>query len=287
MPLRCFNIFAIFIFLLGSSLCSHAFVNVVVSIVPQKFFVKKIAGNRVNICVVVPPGYNPAIYDPNPSQMKKIEKAKIFFTIGVPYERRWVKRFLSLNKDLVIVRTDRGIKKRKITFDWLNPGKEMLDPHIWLSPPLVKKQAKIIASSLEQIDPEGKGEYRRNLKKFLSQIDTLDREIKDILKGKKGRAFLVFHPCWGYFAERYGLKQVPVEIQGKEPSGMWLARLISYCKQMDIRMIFVQPQFSQKAAKLIATELGARLVFIDPLAENWIENLKDVAKKIAEAISSS
>ncbi len=284
--MRCFRVFIVFILLFIGLPC-YASINVVVSIAPQKFFVKKIAGSRVKISVIVPPGYNPAVYEPTPSQMKEIEKASIYFTIGVPFERIWVRKFASLNKGLIIVHTEEGIKKRKIIFDWLSPKKELPDPHIWLSPPLVKEQARKIAISLEQVDPDGRDIYRRNLKAFLIQIDNLDREIKEILKGEKGRAFLVFHPCWGYFAERYGLRQIPIEIQGREPSGLWLARLINYCKQMDIRAIFVQPQFSQKIPRLIAREIGARIVIIDPLAEDWMENLKDVAKKIKEAISSS
>ena len=284
--MRCFKIFIAFISLLISLPC-YATINVVVSIAPQKFFVKKIAGNRVKVSVIVPPAYNPAVYEPTSSQMKEVERACIYFTIGVPFEKVWIQKFSSLNKNLLIVHTDKGIKKRKITFDWLDTKKEVLDPHIWLSPPLVKKQAKIIAASLEQVDPEGRNEYRRNLGEFLEQIERLDREIRDMLREEKGRTFLVFHPCWGYFAERYGLKQVPIEIQGREPSGLWLARLINYCKQTNIKAIFVQPQFSQKIPMLIAKEIGARIVIIDPLAENWIENLKGVARKIKKAISSS
>ena len=284
--MRCFKIFIVFILLLISLPC-YATINVIVSIAPQKFFVKKIAGNRVRVSVIVPSAYNPAVYEPTSSQMKEVEKAYIYFAIGVPFEKIWMQKFSSLNKNLVIVHTDEGIEKRKITFDWLDPKKEVLDPHIWLSPPLVKEQAKIIATSLEQVDPEGRDEYRKNLEEFLEQIDSLDWEIKNMLREEKGRAFLVFHPCWGYFAERYGLRQIPIEIQGREPSGLWLAKLINYCKQINIKVIFVQPQFSQKIPKLIAKEIGARIVIIDPLAENWIENLKGVARKIKKAISSS
>ena len=286
MPLRCFRIFILFICLLTTLPC-YAAINVAVSIPPQRFFVRMIAGDRARITVVVPPGYNPVVYEPTPSQMKEIEKADIYFAIGVPFERVWLKRFISLNKNLCIVHTDMGIRKRKIIFDWLKREKEAVDPHIWLSPPLVKKQAEIIEKSLEQIDPDGREFYRNNLKRFLSQIDELDQEIENILKDEKGKVFLVFHPCWGYFAERYGLRQIPIQIQGREPSGIWLGKIIKYCKQMHIKVIFVQPQFSQKIPRLIAKEIGARLVVIDPLSENWMENLKYVAKKIKEAISSS
>ncbi len=157
-------------------------------------------------------------------------------------------------------------------------------PHIWLSPPLVKKQVETIAKWLKKIDPPNKNFYENNLREFLLQIDALDREIADILKSKKGRPFLVYHPCWGYFAERYGLRQIAIEEEGKEPSVLKLAKLISYCKRAKIRAIFVQPQFSKKSAHIIAKELGIKIIAIDPLAEDWIKNLRDVAIKLRDFI---
>ncbi len=270
MLLRCFKIWLLSFFLFVSP--CYAVINVVVSILPQRFFVKKIAEDKVNVVVLVPPGYSPATYDPTPNQIAQVEKAHIYFAIGVPFEKVWLKKFVCLNKKLIIVYTDKGIKKRD--------G----DPHIWLSPPLVKKQAETIAKSLEKIDPSNRDFYENNLKEFLAQIDALDKEIASILKAKKGRPFLVYHPCWGYFAERYGLKQIAIEEGGKEPSISKLTKLISYCKEAKIKAIFVQPEFSKKSASLIAKELGIRLITIDPLAEDWIDNLRDVAIKLKNFI---
>jgi len=266
--LRCFKIW-FFVSLLFVSPC-YAVVNVAVSILPQRFFVKKIAKNKVNVVVLVPPGYNPATYEPKPSQIVQVERARIYFAIGVPFEKVWLKRFMCLNKKLIIVHTDKGIKKRN--------G----DPHIWLSPPLVKKQAEVIVKSLEKIDSANKDFYENNLREFLLQIDALDKEIANILKSKKGRPLLVYHPCWGYFAERYGLKQIAIEEEGKEPSVLKLAKLISYCKRAKIKAIFVQPQFSKKSAHIIEKELEIKLITIDPLAEDWLKNLRDVAIKLRD-----
>ena len=287
MPLRSFSIifFFISVLFLGHFDCSAT--EVAVSILPQRYFVKRIAGERVRVTVIVPPGYNPAVYEPTPFQMKKIEKVKIYFAIGVPFEKVWLNKFVSINRDLLIVHTDKDIKKREIVFKWMESKKRVTDPHIWLSPILVKKQARIIANALINIDPDGRELYKRNLNSFLLQIDKLDMEIKDILRGEQGRAFLVFHPCWGYFAERYGLRQIPIELQGREPSGLWLSRLIRYCRDKHIKVIFVQPQFSQKTARIIAHEIGAKLIIIDPLAEDWEQNLRHVAEEIKRAISSS
>ncbi len=286
MFLKIYKLIVLFLlsFFYISSGCFAA-IDVVVSIAPQRYFVKKIAGDRVHVMVMVPPGYNPAVYEPAPSQMRYIEHAQVYFAIGVPFEKVWLRKFVSLNNKLVIVHTDANIKKRIIIFNLLKSKKHMLDPHIWLSPPLVKKQVKIMTDFLIKIDPEAKKIYLRNMYDFLRQIDNLDRQIFHILNKVKGAAFLVFHPCWGYFAERYGLNQIPIEIQGREPSGFWLFRLISYCKNNDIKAVFIQPQFSKKAAKIIADEIGAKLVIIDPLAEDWDKNLISVAKKIRDAIS--
>ena len=270
MFLRYFK-FLIFCLILITYPC-YAAVNVAVSILPQKFFLKQIAGDRVNVVVLVPSGFNPATYEPKVFQMKQIEKARLYFAIGVPVEKVWLKKFKSLNKDLIIVHTDKGIKK----FD--------NDPHIWLSPPLVKKQAIIISDWLIRVDPSYKEFYKKNLKKFLQKIDSLDKKIKLLLKGKKGRAFLVYHPCWRYFAERYGLRQISIEKDGKEPTGKRLSELINYCKELGIKAVFVQPQFSQKAAKVIASQLNAKIVVIDPLSEKWDKNLLSVAQKIKDFI---
>ena len=267
--LKIFNI--LFFFLLLSFPCYSA-INVAVSIPPQRFFVKQIAKEKVNVAVFIPPGYNPATYEPNPYKLSQIEKARIYFAIGVPAERVWLKKISSLNRDLIVVHTDEGIKKIDN------------NPHIWLSPPLVKKQAIIISRWLEKIDPANKGFYERNLREFLKMIDLLDRRIMEILKEKKGKAFIIYHPCLSYFAKRYGLRQIAIEKEGKEPSGSYLIRLISYCKKTGIKAIFVHPEFSQKTAKLIAKETGARLVVIDPLAEDWIRNMEDIAKKIRDFI---
>ena len=270
MLLSCFKIW-LFALLLFVSPC-YALVNVAVSILPQRFFVKKIAEDKVNVVVLVPPGYNPATYEPRPSQIAQVERSCVYFAIGVPFEKAWLKRFVRLNKELIIVHTDEGIKK-------ING-----DPHIWLSPPFVKKQVETIAKWLKKIDPPNKNFYENNLREFLLQIDALDREIADILKSKKGRPFLVYHPCWGYFAERYGLRQIAIEEEGKEPSVLKLAKLISYCKRAKIKAIFVQPQFSKKSAHIIAKELGIKIIAIDPLAEDWIKNLRDVAIKLRDFI---
>jgi zinc transport system substrate-binding protein len=156
-----------------------------------------------------------------------------------------------------------------------------LDPHIWLDPALVKIQAANIRDGLSAVDPEGADVYARNTAAFLQELDELDREIRDLL----APTFLVFHPSWGYFARAYGLTQAPIEVDGKEPSPRDMARIIATGRETGARVVFVQPQFSQKSASVIAAQIDARVVRLDPLAEDWSANLLGAARAFAEALA--
>mgnify|MGYP001576780758 CR=1 FL=1 len=159
-----------------------------------------------------------------------------------------------------------------------------LDPHIWLSPPLVKTQARTILTALQEADPANRSAYEANFKAFVAKIDQLDGDLKKTFAGKEGLQFMVFHPAWGYFAHAYGLKQVPIEIEGKDPKPAQLQELIQHAREDGVKVIFVQPQFSTKSAQLIAREIGGQVAFANPLAEDWMANLRDVADKFQQAL---
>jgi zinc transport system substrate-binding protein len=275
--------------------------NIMVSIPPQKYFVKKIAHELANISVMVSPEFNPATYEPTPNQMKIAATAKIYFAIGVPFENVWLKKLASLNPKMQIVHTDEAVTKRQVRRWRLDrmanlhetpennkksfPKKGALDPHVWLSPPLVKSQVKIIADALIKIDPQNKKAYEINLDMFQSELDQLDLQLMEIFKKNyPRREILVLHPCWGYFADTYGLKQIAVENEGKEPGATRMAKLINHAKLQKIKYLFVQPQFSKKAAHIIAKEIGAQILIADPLKEAWAENLKNVAVEFSKAL---
>jgi zinc transport system substrate-binding protein len=159
-----------------------------------------------------------------------------------------------------------------------------LDPHIWLSPPLVKIQAQTILAALQEVDPTHRSIYEANFKEFTAQIDKLDGDLKKTFEGKEGLQFMVFHPPWAYFAHAYGLKQVPIEIEGKDPKPAQLKKLIQHAREKGIKVVFVQPQFSTKSAELVAQEIGGQVAFVDPLAEDWMANLREVADKFQAAL---
>ena len=156
-------------------------------------------------------------------------------------------------------------------------GRASLDPHIWLSPPLVKVQARTILTALQEIDPAHKSVYAANARQFTAEIDRLDAELKKTFSGRQGLRFMVFHPSWGYFARAYGLEQVPIEIEGKDPKPARLQMLIEQARENRIKVIFAQPQFSTRSAALVAREIGGQVAFADPLAMDWMANLRNVA----------
>lgn len=273
-------------------------VAVFVSLVPQKYFVQQIGKDLVDIQVMIPAGADFHIYEPKPKQMVALTRARLYFAIGIEFETAKLKRLSLANPEMIVVHTDQEIQKipmaayhhrNKIDSqraetesgqDKDHPASSGLDPHIWLSPPLVKKQGHVILTALQKIDPSHSSTYEVNYQEFVQEIEALDAELKKVFAAKRGFQFMVFHPAWGYFAQTYGLHQMPVEIEGKNPKPAQLRELIEHARENDIKVIFVQPQYSVRNAELIAREIGGQVVFADPLAEDWADNLRKVARQI-------
>jgi zinc transport system substrate-binding protein len=163
-------------------------------------------------------------------------------------------------------------------------GHAGLDPHIWLSPKLVKIQARTIMAALQEADPANRNVYEANFKAFMARIDQLDADLEKTLAGKKGLQFIVFHPAWGYFAHAYDIKQVPIEVEGKDPKPAQLEKLINHAREKGIKVVLAQRQFSTKSAELLARQIGGQVAFVDPLAEDWMANLRQVADKFRAAL---
>ena len=161
-----------------------------------------------------------------------------------------------------------------------------MDQHTWLDPQLAKIQAKTIADTLIRIDPSHKDQYEKNLKGFQADLDAIHEQLKKALAPVKGKSFFVFHPAYGYFGDAYGLKQVPVQIGGKEPTARQLARLIELAKEDGVRVIFVQPQFSKKTAEALAKGIGGAVVPLDDLAPDYLKNLQEMATKLDSALQA-
>jgi len=289
------KVFLIILILLIAFSCSNKNKKeqVFVTIPPQKFFVEKIAGSKLGVNVMVQNGSAEEFFEPLPGQLIALSKSKLYFTTGFPIERQLIDKLKLLNGKTEFVNTAKGIKFINMpdAADLFDKHKEsrnhhshsgMPDPHIWLNPLLVKIQARNILYSLIKTQPEDSAFFRTNYQNFCAELDSLHMFLEKTLASKKGMSFMVFHPSWGYFAMQYGLKQIPVEIEGKEPGLKELSQIINYAKTNNVKTIFAQAQFSTKSVEAIAKETGAKIILINPLAEDYINNLKKTAILISE-----
>ncbi len=254
-------------------------ISVFVSIQPQAYFVRRIGGRHVRVEVLVRPGASPATYAPTPKQMARLAAAKVFFRIGVPFEHSLLAKIRRTMPELLIVDTSAGLKLRL-----KETGNKELDPHTWMDPMLVKRQGRVILQTLEKVDPLNKMEYEKNYTKFADDLDALDKRIRKELKHSTGKIIFVYHPAYGYFCKAYGLRQKAVEAGGKDPSPKQLVHLIEEAKKDGVRVIFVQPQFSKKKAKVIGRAIGGTVMVFDPLAYDYINNLDHVAKRLSQVL---
>ena len=266
-------------------------IKVHVSILPQQYFVEKIGKDKVIVDVMVKPGKSPATYAPLPDQIKKLGMSDIYFKIGVPFETTILHKIKSINNTIIIIDTNKDVVLRNIknhnhatTSDHDNYNIAGKDPHTWMNPLIVKKQAYTILQALLKISPNmgitTKQELNRNYTEFIMELDKLDKKLKTILKKVKTKTIFVFHPFMGYFADAYGLQQIAIETMGKTPKAKDLSRIIKLAKKENIKKIFVQSQFDKNAATKIASAINGSVISIDPLAYDYINNMKKIAETI-------
>jgi zinc transport system substrate-binding protein len=254
--------------------------EVVVSILPQKTFVEAIGGSEVEVAVMVAPGQSPHTYEPKPSQMKQIAHAKLYLAIGVEFEAVWLPKFRDLNPALTIVDVSRGIARRPMR-EKKTAKSGALDPHIWITPANVRILARNTLDALTKIDPSHAADFKARYDTFVASLDTLDRQLHALLDPLKGSAFMVMHPTWGYFADAYGLTQLPARIAGKSLKPRDLIALIRQARQHHVRAVFALPEFSDTMAQVLAKELDVPVVKISPMATDWADNLLRLARAIA------
>jgi zinc transport system substrate-binding protein len=263
-----------------------------VSILPQKYFVQKIAGNKFAVNVMVPAGICPESYELTPQQMQALAYCKIYFRIGhIPFEKAYLGKIASTNAQMRIVDTSEGVEflhgdshEHHHGHSPCHQCKGDKDPHIWLSPKAVKIQIQHILKTLVEADPQNKNFYQENHAKFIQEIESLDKKIRAIFQNIKQRKFMVYHSAWGYFARDYNLTQIPIEMEGKETNPADLKKLIDTARKENIRVIFLQQQFATHSAQAIASEMGGRVVQLDPLVFDWIANMEKIAGTIREAL---
>jgi zinc transport system substrate-binding protein len=295
-------------------------VDVFVSILPQKYLAEQVGGGLADVEVLVKPGQSPHAYEPSPSQMVALGKADILFTVGVEFEKALLPKIRSNLPDLEIVAANRGIEYRRMHGDGEPHGhgedadahdgehdtgadsggaeehdehdgheeheETGRDPHVWLSPENGKIIARNMRDAFIDIAPAHRSAFEENYRTLAEKIDRVDAELEETLRPLRGGILFVFHPAFGYFAEEYGLEQAAIEVEGHEPGPRELEKIISRAKERGVRVIFVQPQFSKKSAEAVARSIDGAVIPIDPLAYDWLDNLKRIGEKVKQGLSN-
>ncbi len=268
------------------TLCGCATQNIIdnkkpviaVSLGVQKTFVEKVCDDRFEIVVMIPSGASPETYEATQKQLALLESAKLYFAIGVPAEERILN---SLNRDTVLCKLNESVAD--IYPELTDSDESGRDPHIWLSPKRVIVMIEEIAKVLSETLPENSEIYTQNAQKYIAELKQLDNDINYIFKDKLIRRFLVFHPSFGYFADDYGLTMLALEEHGKEVNAQRIAEMSDIAKKYNIDTVFYQAESSERQAQAFAEAINGKTVCLEPLAENYIDNIKSMAKKIYEA----
>lgn len=265
--------------------------SVFVSIAPEKFLVEQITQGTADVEVLVPPGREPHDYNPSAKQMAELGNSSVLFTIGVPFEQTLVPKLKNMFPELRIVDIAGGIKRRYFAC-YVNEHVghdheheyEGADPHVWMSPANMIVMADNVCNELCTLDPADAEKYRAATEKLKQRLSELQKNIARQLAPCRGKTFYVFHPTMGYFADEFGLHQRAIEVEGKEPTARQLAELISQAKAEDVHVIFVQPQFPQRAAKSVAHAIDGVVECMDPLSEKYVENLEKITAALKTAL---
>ncbi len=257
-------------------------IGVAVTILPQAEFVESIGGDKVAVTVTVPPGAEPHTYEPKPSQMVELSKSQMYAKLGsgIEFELANMDKITGVNKNISVIDCSKGITLIKSK----DPDEPGMDSHIWMSPLNVRIMVQNICDGLVQIDPANKSFYEKNRDIYIEKLTRLDQDIRNGLSRVKNRTFIIYHPFLGYFAREYNLTQVSIEELGKEPTASHIAELISTARKGNIKVVFVSPQFSSQSAKVIASNIGGRVIPIDHLSREYLTNLRSISNELIEAM---
>ena len=272
--------------------------SVFVSIPPQAGFVRAIGGDHVVVTSFAGEGQDPHSIQVHPKVMSELNRAHVYFSVGMPFEELVLKKTAEQKNPPRIVDTTKGIKR--IEYQGCDHehdhdhdhdhdhghshGEGEPDPHIWLAPEKIMSQVKTIAAALKELAPDHSEEFDKNLAAYLKELEELDYSISEKMDPLLGETFFVYHPAFGYFADAYGLYQEPLETGGQSPTTKGLTEFIELAKEQEAKVIFVQPQFDKSNAETVAKEIGGKVVPLDPLAEDVVGNLKTIADSIASAL---
>jgi zinc transport system substrate-binding protein len=263
--------------------------RVVVTILPQAEFIEKIAGDKVSITTMVPPGASPHTYEPRPSQMKEVAEAEMYAKVGtgLDFELVWMPKIIETNPNMLIVDSSEGTHLIEMGAHDNEHPLGAKDPHVWLSPKKAIIMVENLYEGLVKIDPDNKEYYAKNKDVYINSLKELDSIIMQTFSGLKTKKFMVYHDSWGYLAYDYGLEQIPIAKEGKEPTPEGIVNLIDQARENNITIIFASPEFEIQTAKTIAEEIDGSVILISPLAKDYIENLKKMSDEISKSLNES
>lgn len=236
---------------------------------PLTSVVRAVGGERVQVQSLMNSTQDPHIWSPTPKAVAGIQAADLFFTVGMPFEQIVAQKLVEMNSGLRVVNTAADLDTAS-------------DPHVWLSLPNLSAMADAVRKGLAAADPAGEAVYRRNYAAYQQRLEAGHVKLQRKLAPLRGRTFYVYHPVFGYFARDYSLQQGVVELDGKSPSPKDLLALVNRAREEMVRVVFVQPQFNQRPAKIIADRIGGAVIAIDPLLENPVEVLTQAADTLTQ-----
>jgi len=257
-------------------------IGVIVSIVPQAELVERVGGDHVRVTVLVPPGASPHTYEPTAGQLRAVSTAQLYALVGsgIEFERVWLEKIRAVNHEMLIVDCSKGITL--IADEHEHSG---ADPHIWLSPRNAMVMVTNICDGLSSIDPEHEAEYIANRDRYLQELGEVDAFIHEQLDPyKKHRAFLTYHPSFGYFAAEYNLTQIAIEHGGKSPTPQVIQASIDYAERYNLSYVYVAPQFATRDAETIAQEINGAVIYLDPLPRDYSATLRNIATSLAHEL---
>ena len=253
-----------------------------VTLEPLRYFTEAIAGGNYEVVSMVPKGSSPESYDPTPQQLVNLSKSQAYFRIGyIGFEQAWMKKLEANCPNMKVYDTSKGIDLIRDKGHWHGDHfhEGGVEPHVWNS----TQNALIIADNIYQalceLDSTHQEDYQKRLDVLKQTIRQTDANVHTLLENADS-TFLIYHPALSYFARDYGLKQVSIEEGGKEPSPAQLKALIETCRNENVHTIFVQQEFDQRNAQLIANELGVNIVSINPLSYDWVKEMIRIAEAL-------
>jgi zinc transport system substrate-binding protein len=257
-----------------------------VTIPPQQFFLDRIVGDAFEVSVLIPSGMNHETYDPAPSAMVALSKSAIYFKVGdLGFENVWTSRLAKNNPNVTIIDCSTGVElidgHACCAHHDHNHSHGAMDPHVWTSPSAARVMARNMLDAVLSLDPENADFYHANFEKLIEKINQTDETIRDLLKDAPSRSFIIYHPALGYFANEYGIHQLSIEFEGKNPSPAQMKTLVDTAKKEEIKIVFIQKGFDEKNAEVIAREVGATVYEINPLAYEWDTELIRIASILA------